>query len=220
MRDRLQYKHARHRQWRSCIKGVTSAVKPVAGHGSRVTGHGGEGDRQEPRPRRSGHQDLRSTSRSVPRARSPGSRITGTPAAASRAYSWQTFRTWIQIIIERPAGPACANSGIRHVWLASGCFAWSLESNLADGDEVEDLSPPFRRGHVTIEHREQRAGPSWEAIVPRQPTSLANHHVSRGEVGEDMARFCGVLTKETDRPAVPPARSARRSKGSVGKKTS
>jgi hypothetical protein len=30
-----------------------------------------------------------------------GSRMTGTPAAASRACSWRTFRTWIQIITER-----------------------------------------------------------------------------------------------------------------------
>ena len=31
-----------------------------------------------------------------------GSRITGTPAAASRACSARTSRTWIQIITERP----------------------------------------------------------------------------------------------------------------------
>jgi hypothetical protein len=35
-----------------------------------------------------------------------GSRMTGTPAAASRACPARTFRTWIQIITERPAGPA------------------------------------------------------------------------------------------------------------------
>jgi hypothetical protein len=32
--------------------------------------------------------------------------MTGTPAAASRARSARTFRTWIQIITECPAGPA------------------------------------------------------------------------------------------------------------------
>jgi hypothetical protein len=35
-----------------------------------------------------------------------GARMTGTPAAASRACSPRTARTWIQIITERPAEPA------------------------------------------------------------------------------------------------------------------
>jgi hypothetical protein len=35
-----------------------------------------------------------------------GPRTMGTPAAASRACSAYTSRTWIQIITERPAGPA------------------------------------------------------------------------------------------------------------------
>jgi len=40
-----------------------------------------------------------------------GSRMTGTPAAASRPCSARTSRTWIQIITERPGGPAaCAET--------------------------------------------------------------------------------------------------------------
>jgi hypothetical protein len=34
-----------------------------------------------------------------------GSRMTGTPAVGSRACSSRTFRTWIQIISERPGAP-------------------------------------------------------------------------------------------------------------------
>jgi hypothetical protein len=41
-----------------------------------------------------------------PHGSAAGSRIIWTPAAASRAYSWRTSRTWIQIITERPGGPA------------------------------------------------------------------------------------------------------------------
>jgi hypothetical protein len=34
-----------------------------------------------------------------------GSRMTGIPAAASRACPWRTSRTWIQTITERPGAP-------------------------------------------------------------------------------------------------------------------
>ena len=46
-----------------------------------------------------------------------GARTTGTPAAASRAYSPRTSRTWIQIITERPAGPAAGCGDCATVWL-------------------------------------------------------------------------------------------------------
>jgi hypothetical protein len=41
-----------------------------------------------------------------PQGSAAGSRMTGTPAAASRACSARTFRTWIQIITECPVGPS------------------------------------------------------------------------------------------------------------------
>src|SRR5439155_22609403 len=64
---------------RTCrIEFVILAVTPIAGHG-------GKGDRREPRPGRSGcHRGPGSTVRSSPRA---PLRMTGTSAAASRACS-------------------------------------------------------------------------------------------------------------------------------------
>jgi hypothetical protein len=41
-----------------------------------------------------------------PQGSAAGFRMTGTPAAASRAYAARTFHTWIQIIAERPGGPS------------------------------------------------------------------------------------------------------------------
>jgi hypothetical protein len=45
-----------------------------------------------------------------------GSRMMRTPAAASRACSAWTFRTWIQIITERPGGPAACPETSSNPW--------------------------------------------------------------------------------------------------------
>jgi hypothetical protein len=76
------------------------AVTPIAGHD-------GERDRREPRPARSGcHRGSRIHISVKPQGSVAGPPMMGTPAAASRACSAWTSRTWIQIITECPGGSA------------------------------------------------------------------------------------------------------------------
>ena len=47
---------------------------------------------------------------------STNTRLTGTPAAASRACSSRTFRTWIQIISERHGAPSAFPQTLSNPW--------------------------------------------------------------------------------------------------------
>src|SRR5438067_12140987 len=57
-----------------------------------------------------------STFRPGPRAPVVGSRMMGTAAAASRACSAWTSRTWIQVITECPEGPGRVPRDLQQSW--------------------------------------------------------------------------------------------------------
>jgi hypothetical protein len=83
-----------------------------AGRFHHLGGGAGRGSRRSGWPAGTSTRTIRMPSGSVihisvrPQGSVTGSRITGTPAAARRACSARTSRTWIQIITGPPAGPS------------------------------------------------------------------------------------------------------------------
>jgi hypothetical protein len=83
-----------------------------------------------------------------PQASVTGSRMTGTPAVASRACSSRTFRTWMQIISERHR--------------RAGCVSGDLEQSLA---EEENHPGMVRRAELPVDGQAQDVAVEAEAAV-------------------------------------------------------